>query len=83
MKLPLGVVLVVFASACLADDDRGVGGFGGTNSVLRFDLMKGDWLPPYGNGEVADVSMGARVDRSGADRNERREGRASSRPPCT
>lgn len=52
----------------LRDYDRGVGGFDGTNSVLRFDLMKGDWLPPYGNGEVADVSMGARVDRIGTQR---------------
>ena len=39
------------------DYERGIGGFDGTNSVLRFDLMKGDWLPPLGNGEVADIEF--------------------------
>lgn len=52
----------------MRDYERGIGGFDGTNSVLRFDLMKGDWLPPYGNGEVADVRIGARVDRLGTQR---------------
>ena len=41
----------------LRDYERGIGGFDGTNSVLRFDLMKGDWLPPYGKGEVADMTI--------------------------
>ena len=34
-----------------------VGGFDGTNAVLRYDLIKGDWLPPDGNGEVADMEI--------------------------
>ena len=41
----------------LRDYERGIGGFDGTNGVLRFDLMKGDWLPPYGNGEVSDIRL--------------------------
>lgn len=45
----------------LRDYERGIGGFDGTNSVLRFDLMKGDWLPPYGNGTVADMSISSMV----------------------
>jgi hypothetical protein len=36
---------------------NGIGGFDGTNSVVRFDLMKGDWLPPYGKGETADLEF--------------------------
>ena len=27
------------------------------NGVLQFDFMKGEWLPPVGNGEVADVEF--------------------------
>ncbi len=34
-----------------------VGGFDGTNAVLRYDLIKGDWLPPNGNGEVVDMEI--------------------------
>ncbi len=49
----------------LRDYERGIGGFDGTNSVLRFDMMKGDWLPPYGKGEVADMRIDTRVDRTG------------------
>lgn len=36
---------------------KGIGGFDGTNSVVRFDLMKGDWLAPYGKGETADLEF--------------------------
>ena len=36
---------------------NGIGGIDGTNSVVRFDFLKGDWLPPYGSGEVADVEF--------------------------
>ena len=52
----------------LRDYERGIGGFDGTNSVLRFDLLKGDWLHPYGNGEVADICIGARVNKTGSER---------------
>ena len=45
----------------LRDYERGIGGFDGTNSVLRFDLMKGDWLPPYGKGEVADMRINSEL----------------------
>lgn len=34
-----------------------VGGFDGTNSVLRFDFVVGDWLPPEGKGEHADMTV--------------------------
>ena len=49
----------------LRDYEHGIGGFDGTNSVLKFDLMKGDWLPPYGKGEIADVCIDTRVNRTG------------------
>jgi len=32
-----------------------VGGFDGTNAVLRFDFLANDWLPPEGNGKHADM----------------------------
>ena len=47
--------------ASLKNHKDGIGGFDGTNSVVRFDLMKGDWLPPYGKGEVADVEFRSTV----------------------
>ena len=43
--------------ATLKNHKDGIGGFDGTNSVVKFDFMKGDWLPPYGKGEVADVEF--------------------------
>ena len=45
----------------LRDNKNGIGGFDGTNSVLRFDLMKGEWLPPCGNGEVADLLIDSKL----------------------
>lgn len=33
----------------------GIGGFDGTNAVLRFDFIADDWLPPDGNGKHADM----------------------------
>ena len=33
----------------------GIESFDGTNCVLRYDLMAGDWLPPEGTGTMADV----------------------------
>lgn len=41
----------------LTNSLKGIGGFDGTNSVVRFDLMKGDWLAPYGKGETADLEF--------------------------
>ena len=31
--------------------------FDGTNAVLRYDLVLGDWLPPEGKGEHADLEI--------------------------
>ena len=45
----------------LRDNKNGIGGFDGANSVLRFDLMKGEWLPPHGNGEVADLLIDSKL----------------------
>ena len=45
----------------LRDFKNGIGGFDGTNSVLRYDLMKGEWLPPYGNGEVVDLLIDSKL----------------------
>ena len=52
----------------LRDYNNGIGGFDGTNSVLRFDLMMGDWLPPYGNGEVADMTISSTLVIKGRER---------------
>ena len=43
--------------ATLQNFKNGIGGFDWTNSVVRFDFLKGDWLPPYGKGVVADVEF--------------------------
>lgn len=32
-------------------------GFGSGTNTVSFDMLKGDWLPPRGTGEVADVSF--------------------------
>ena len=32
-------------------------GFGTGTNTVSFDMLKGDWLPPRGTGEVADVSF--------------------------
>ena len=52
----------------LRDNKNGIGGFDGTNSVLRFDLMKGDWLPPYGKGDVGDVCFVSQLGLTGTER---------------
>ena len=52
----------------LRDYERGIGDFDGTNSVLMFDLMKGDWLPPYGKGEVADMTISSTLVIKGRER---------------
>lgn len=44
----------------LRDPKRGIGGFDGTNAVLRFDFVSGDWLPPHGNGRRADFEIRTR-----------------------
>ena len=39
----------------LRDRKNCIGGFDGTNAVLRYDFIVGDWLPPHGNGKYADI----------------------------
>ena len=41
----------------LRDQEHGIGGFDGTNAVLRFDFVAGDWLPPHGNGRWVDFEI--------------------------
>ena len=52
----------------LTNSRKGIGGFDGTNSVVRFDLMKGDWLAPYGKGETADLEFKAVLELKGKER---------------
>ena len=47
--------------ATLKNHKDGIGGFDGTNSVAKFDFVKGAWLPPYGKGEVADIEFRSTV----------------------
>ena len=47
---------------------KGIGGFDGTNFVVRYDLMKGDWLAPYGKGETADLEFKAVLEIKGKER---------------
>ena len=35
--------------------------FDGTNAVLRYDLVLGDWLPPEGKGERSDLEIRTRL----------------------
>ena len=37
------------------------GPFDGTNTVVRYDLIKGDWLPPVGKGEWPDIVFRSEV----------------------
>ena len=39
----------------LRDEVGRLGGFDGTNAVLRYDFVAGDWLPPDGTGKQADM----------------------------
>jgi hypothetical protein len=40
----------------------------GPDGVLRFDMVKGDWLPPDGNGETCDLEISSRKVVTGKDR---------------
>ena len=50
------------------DVDKGLLGLQGTNAILRLDMMKGDWLPPYGHGETADLEIASKLQITGKDR---------------
>lgn len=52
----------------LTNSRKGIGGFDGTNSVVRFDLMKGDWLAPYGKGETSDLEFKTVLEIKGKER---------------
>lgn len=49
------------------DWKNSVGGFDGTNAVMRYDLVYGDWLPPEGNGEIADITFSIKLISRDAD----------------
>ena len=51
--IPLFVKKVGDYVTCESKEDL----FSQADGVLRFDLMKGEWLPPIGSGEVADVEF--------------------------
>ena len=52
----------------LTNSRKGIGGFDGTNCVVRFDLMKGDWMPPYGKGKTADLEFKTVLEIKGKER---------------
>lgn len=47
---------------------QGLLGLQGSNAVLRLDMFKGDWLPPYGHGETADLEITSRMQITGKER---------------
>ncbi len=51
--IPLFVKKVGDYVTCESKEDL----FSQADGVLRFDLMKGEWLPPIGSGEVVDVEF--------------------------
>ena len=38
-------------------NDKNVVTWDGTNSILKYDFIIGDWLPPAGNGKYADMAI--------------------------
>ena len=48
--------------------ENGLRGQQGTNAVMRFDMVMGDWLPPYGHGEIADLTIASKVTVTGTGR---------------
>ena len=38
-------------------NDKHVVTWDGTNSILKYDFIMGDWLPPVGNGKYADIAI--------------------------
>ncbi len=47
---------------------KGLLGLQGSNAVLRLDMFKGDWLPPYGCGETADLEITSELQITGKER---------------
>ena len=47
---------------------QGLLGLQGSNAVLRLDMVKGDWLPPYGHGETSDLEIASELQITGKER---------------
>ena len=45
----------LYAHGVSLKNRNGIGGFDGTNIVLRYDFLADDWLMPHGNGKHADM----------------------------
>ena len=59
----------------LHDSKEGIFGKKGPAGVLRFDLMMGDWLPPYGHGVHGDLEISSTMTITGKDRKYRSSSR--------
>ena len=42
------------------EQQTGIIGFDGTNLVLKYDFVMGDWLPPHGDGKYADMIISSK-----------------------
>ena len=51
------VPLYVKKVGCYGREESSEDLFSRGDGVLQFDFMKGEWLPPVGNGEIADVEF--------------------------
>ena len=48
--------------------DDGIFGKNGPDGILQFDMLKGDWLPPHGDGACADLTIESTKTITGQDR---------------
>ena len=52
----------LYVNRVILDGGReSVGGFDGTNAVLKFDFLAGDWLPPHGTGKYSDMTIATKL----------------------
>ena len=56
--------------------ESGLRGLQGTNAVMRFDMLMGDWLPPYGHGERPDLEIASEIRITGKERRYRHSTRS-------
>ena len=56
--------------------ESGLRGLQGTNAVMRFDMVMGDWLPPYGHGERSDLEIASEIRITGKERRYRHSTRS-------
>ena len=53
----------LYVNRIILDGGReSVGGFDGTNAVLKFDFLVGDWLPPHGSGKYPDMTITTKLE---------------------